>query len=77
MSRRPNPELPSDSSFHAFICSGVRLLPKPQSVQVGLPSQSSSGCRLNVVFHDGENRGLRISKRTAEVLIALGFSYEG
>jgi len=73
MSRRPNPKLPSDSGNHAFITTGVRLLPKPQSVQVGL----SGPPRLNVVFHDGESKGLRISKRLAEVLIALGFSYEG
>ena len=69
-------DLPSDSYEHACHTRGVRVLPKPQSVSVGLPP-GFDGCRLNVVFHDGKSKGLRISRRVAEVLLAQGFSAEG
>ena len=73
---RPDPELASDSNDHACFTKGVRVLPKPQLIDVGLPP-AFDGCRLNVVYHDGVSKGLRISKRVAEVLIAQGFAAEG
>lgn len=76
MFKRPDRSLPSDSSLHSFHTKGVRVLPKPQNVQIGLPP-GFNGCRLNVIHYDGITKGLRISKRVAEVLLALGFSAEG
>jgi len=55
---------------------GVRKLSEPLSAQVGLPP-GFSGCRFNVVSHDGTTESLPISKRMAEVLLSLGFSVEG
>lgn len=72
----PNENLPSASSEHACHTDGVRILPKMQHVTVGLPP-GFNGCRLNVIYHDGESKGLRISKKVAEVLLAQGFPAEG
>jgi len=72
----PNPKLASDSNEHQCHTDGVRILPSPQYVTIGLPP-GFNGCRLNVVYHDGKSKGLRISKRVAEVLLALGYSEEG
>ena len=64
---KPNPRLPSDSKEHACRTKGVRIIPKPRSLSIGLPP-SFNGCRLNVVYHDGLCNSLRVSKRVAEVL---------
>jgi hypothetical protein len=58
------------------ITEGVRKLPKPQSVQVGL-TPGFKQTVLNVVHQDGTAESLPISKKVAETLIAKGMSYEG
>lgn len=73
---KPDSKLPSDSNEHACYAQGVRILPKVQSVTVGLPP-GFNGCRLNVTYHDGQSKGLRVSKRVAEVLLAKGWPAEG
>lgn len=55
--------------------SGVRVMPKPLSMSVGLPP-GFNGCRLNVRY-PSEFNSLRISKRVAEALIASGMPHEG
>jgi len=74
--RRPKTDLPSDSWAYDCITDGVRNLPKPQSITVGLPP-GFKGCRLNVVYHDGQTKSMVISKRVAEVIIASGIPTEG
>ena len=73
---RPNKKLPSTSNQHACRTKGVRILPKPQFVTVGLPPGFNKCC-LNVVYHDGICRSYTISKKVAEVLSANGISTEG
>jgi len=73
---KPDSTLPSDSNLHCCHTRGVRVLPKPRDVSVGLPP-GFNGCRLNVTYHDGRCVGLRISKRVAEILLARGFGAEG
>ena len=55
---------------------GVRELPKPQTVVVGL-TPGFSKCCLNVLDHENMSKSLPISKAVAEVLLSLGFSSEG
>ncbi len=60
-----------------MIAKGVKRIPKPQYIQVILPSSRFRKCSLNVVYKDNSSAILPISKKVAEVLIANGFSYEG
>ncbi len=55
------------------ISRGVREIEKPDNV--GITIDFNGRCRLDVL-ENGDSRGLPISQKVAEVLIALGFSFE-
>jgi len=66
-----------------MITDGVRKLPKPQAISIGLPKVLAGDkwrCRnpvLNVVDAKGASRSFKISKKVAEALISTGIGYEG
>jgi hypothetical protein len=61
------------------VCRGVRRIKKPQNVQVEIIHQYPGRApRMELsVIENGDSRGLRISKKVAEVLIASGLSVGG